>query len=83
MSLTLKLTPKPKVCKVLKKVKKKRSYELKCTTTTTKTKVAKAWAEPKTFGTADLKCIHYATTPLPLEWQTQHFIWTASCEVYL
>jgi len=38
----------------LKKEKKKWSHELICATTTTKTKVAKVRAEPKTFGIADL-----------------------------
>jgi len=38
------------------------SHELKHATTTRKTKVAKARAEPKTFGTADLKHICYAMT---------------------
>jgi len=33
------------------------SHELKCATATTKTKVAKVRAEPKTFGTADQKCM--------------------------
>jgi len=39
-------------------------------------------AKPKTFGTADLIRIHYAMTLAPLEWPTQHFIQTASCEAY-
>jgi len=38
-------------------------------------------AEPKTIGTADLKHIKYATTLLPLEWQTQPFIQTTSFQV--
>jgi len=49
----------------LKKVKW--SHELKRVTTTTGMTVAKVRAEPKTFGTADLKHINYATTSLPLE----------------
>jgi len=31
-------------------------------------KVAKVRAEPKTFGTADLKCICYTTMSVPLDW---------------
>jgi len=37
----------------------KKSYELKRATNITKTKVAKVSSELKTFGTADLKHIHY------------------------
>jgi len=51
----------------LKKEKKKWSHELKCATITTKTKVTGVKAEAKTFGTADLKCIYYATASLPFE----------------
>jgi len=36
--------------------------------------------KPKTIGTADLKHIRYATWMTTLEWQTDHFIWTVSCE---
>jgi len=38
--MTLTLTPKRNAWKVLKEEKKKWSHELKCATTTTKTKVA-------------------------------------------
>jgi len=41
------LTPKPKLWKLLKEVKKKWFHELKRATTATKTKVAKVRAEPK------------------------------------
>jgi len=44
---------------------------------TTKTKVAKVGAKLITIGTADLKRICYTTRTL-LEWQTEHFIRTAS-----
>jgi len=47
--------------------RKEWSHELKCVTTTTKTKVAKVRAEVKTFGTADLKYICYVTTLVLLE----------------
>jgi len=43
-----------KLWKLLKKVKKNWSHELKCTTTATKMKAAKVRAEPKTIGTADV-----------------------------
>jgi len=33
-------------------------------------------AEPKTIGTADIN----ATTMVLIQWQTQHFIQTASCK---
>jgi len=39
------------------KVKKKWSHEVKHATTTTKMKVAKVRAEPKTTGTADVNAI--------------------------
>jgi len=55
---------------------------LKRATITTKTKVTKVRAEPKTFGTADLKRIRYATTSVPLQWQTERFIGTAPYEMY-
>jgi len=45
----------------LKKVKNNWIHELKCATTTTKTKVAKVRAELKTIGTADLNA--YAMLP--------------------
>jgi len=48
----LTLTSKPKLWKLLKKVKKKWSHELKCATTTTKSKDTKVRAKPKTIGTA-------------------------------
>jgi len=67
LTIALALTPKLKVGKVLKKEKKKWSHELKCATITTKTKVTGVKAEAKTFGTADLKCIYYATASLPFE----------------
>jgi len=54
---------------------------LKRATGATKTKVTKVRAEPKIFGTADLKRIRYATTSVPFEWQTERFIWTAPREV--
>jgi len=38
-----------------------------CTTTTTKTKVIKLRAKPKTIGIAVLKCIHYAMTSVAVE----------------
>ena len=53
---------------------------MKRASTTTKMKVAKVRAKPKTFGVADLKQIHYAMTLVLLEWQTEHFSRTASCE---
>jgi len=49
----------------LKKVKKS---DLICANTTTKTKVTKVRVELKTFGTADLSHICYATTLVQLEW---------------
>jgi len=75
------LTPKPKVWKLLKKAKKKWSHELKGATSTTRMEVIKVRAEPKTFGIADLKHICYTTMLVPLEWQSQRFIRTVSCEV--
>jgi len=36
--------------------------------------------EPTTIGMADLRRIRYATRTSALEWQTDHFIQTASCE---
>jgi len=63
----LTLTPKPKVWKLLKKEKKKWSYELKCATIIAKTKVIKVRAEPKAFGATDLKHICCAATSVPLE----------------
>jgi len=47
----------------LRKVKKNWSHELKCATTTTKTKVAKVKAEPKSIGTPDIN----ATRTVSLE----------------
>jgi len=47
-------------------------------TTATKTKVIKVRAEPKTIGTVDVNAS--AAVMMPLEWQTQCFIPTASCE---
>jgi len=57
----LTLIPEPEVWKALKTVKKNWSHELKCATTTTKTKVAKVRAEPKTTGIAEV----IASTTLP------------------
>ena len=37
--------------------------------------------EPTTIGTSDLTRIHYTIRMLPLAWQTDRFIRTASCEV--
>jgi len=50
-------TPKPKLWKLLKNVKKKWSHELKDATIITKMQVVKVRAKPKIIGTADLKCI--------------------------
>jgi len=36
--------------------------------------------KPKTIGTADMKRIRYTIRMMLLEWQTDYFIWTASCE---
>jgi len=63
------------------KSKENWSHELRHASTTTKTKVSKVRTELKTTGTADLNTTTtYATKTVPLEWQTQHFIRTASCE---
>jgi len=55
-----------------------------------KRKDTKVRGEPTIIGMADLKhirgialpvnCICYATRTTPLEWWTDCFIWTASCE---
>jgi len=58
--------------------RKKWFHELKRLINTTKTTFAKVSTEPKTFGTANLKHIHYAMMSVPLEWQTGCFIQTAT-----
>jgi len=42
---------------------------------------AKIRNEPTTIGMADLKRIRYATRMTTLEWRTDRFIQTTSCEV--
>jgi len=52
-----------------------------CATNTTKMKVAKLSAEPKTIGILDFKHTHCAMRLLLFNWQEiQHFIPTASCQ---
>jgi len=48
--------------------------------TITKTQGAKLRGKPSTIGIPDLKPIRYATRSTPLEWQSDCFIRTASCE---
>jgi len=63
----------------LKEVKKNWSHKLKCASSHYYEN-AKLRGDPSTIGTADLKPIHYATRLTPLEWQTDCFIRTGSCE---
>jgi len=42
---------------------------------------AKMRGEPTTIGIADLKLTCYATRMTVIEWQTDPFFWTTSCEV--
>ena len=51
----------------MKKVKKK------------KKEVAKVRVQPKSNGVPDLKHNHCATNSMPIAWQTDLFIWIASC----
>jgi len=70
----LTLTPKPKLWKVLKKVKKNWSHELKHASTTTKTEIAKVRAEWKTIGTAEAnhKCYCYTITSRWCRFSVRH-----------
>jgi len=57
------LTPEPKVWEVLKKVKKNWSHELKCATSYYYKNVShQGERRTKNHGTADVKCIHYASS---------------------
>ena len=78
---TLTPTPKSKVWKVLNKVKKKLVPWIEmCNQSLLQKCKALRWGEPKTIGTEDVKHVHYVTGATPLEWQTDHFIRTASWE---
>jgi len=67
LTQTLNLTPKRKLQKVLKKVKKKKRL------------VTKVRVKLKSSGIPDVKHNHYATSSMPIAWQTDLFIWIASC----
>jgi len=49
--------------------------------TVMKTVGAKMRGKPTTISMVELKLYHYATRSMPLEWQTDRFIQTTSCEV--
>ena len=84
MLINLMLTPKSKTLQNFEKKWRKTgpmSWNVQ-PVTITKMKIAKVWVELKTIGTANLRGrIRYATKMTLFEWQTEHFIGTASCMV--
>jgi len=81
-TVALTLTPKTKVWKVFKEVKKTGPMNWNVQPViTTKMYVTKVRGELKNIGTADLKRIRYATRMMLLEWQTDRFIPTTLWEV--